>query len=80
LSAPQVAADIQDIVDAAIPIFGKLPYKEYFFLFKVQPQAANSVEHLNSTRITVGENDFTTQARYREFWQRWLTNSFICGT
>jgi predicted metalloprotease with PDZ domain len=67
LSAAQVTSDIQDIVDAAIPVFGKLPYKEYFFLFKVQPQATNSVEHLNSTRITVGENDFTTQARYREF-------------
>src|SRR5262245_13533209 len=67
LSAPQVTADIQDIVDAAIGVFGKLPYKEYFFLFKVQPQAANSVEHLNSTRITVGENDFVAQASYRQF-------------
>jgi predicted metalloprotease with PDZ domain len=66
LSAPQVTADIQDIVDAAIGVFGKLPYKEYFFLFKVQPQAANSVEHLNSTRITVGENDFVAQASYRQ--------------
>ena len=66
LSAPQVTADIQDIVDAAIGVFGKLPYKEYFFLFKVQPQAANSVEHLNSTRVTVGENDFVAQASYRQ--------------
>jgi len=67
MTAPQVTADIQDIVDAAISVFGKLPYKEYFFLFKVLPQAANSVEHLNSTWITVGENDFVSQARYREF-------------
>jgi predicted metalloprotease with PDZ domain len=66
LSAPQVTADVQDIVEAAIAIFGKLPYKEYLFFFKVQPQAANSVEHLNSTRITVGENDFVTQASYRQ--------------
>jgi predicted metalloprotease with PDZ domain len=67
LSAPQVTADVQDIVEAASAVFGKLPYKEYVFLLKVQLQAANSVEHLNSTRITVGENDFVTQSRYREF-------------
>jgi predicted metalloprotease with PDZ domain len=67
LSAPQVVSDIQDIVQAATQVFGKLPYREYLFLFKVQQQAVNSVEHLNSTRITVGENDFVTQARYREF-------------
>jgi predicted metalloprotease with PDZ domain len=67
VSAPQVISDIQDIVEAAAAIFGKLPYKEYFFLFKVQPQSANSVEHLNSTRIVVGENDFVTQSTYRQF-------------
>jgi len=67
MSAAQVTSDVQDIVDAAATIFGKLPYKEYTFLFKVQPQATNSVEHLNSTRITVGENDFVTQNAYRQF-------------
>jgi predicted metalloprotease with PDZ domain len=67
LSAPQVTSDVQDIVDAAITLFGKLPYKEYTFLFKVQSQATNSVEHLNSTHITVGENDFVTQSAYRQF-------------
>jgi len=67
MSAPQVTSDIQDIVEAAMKIFGKLPYKEYIFLFKVQPQATNSVEHLNSTHITVGENDFVAQAGYRQF-------------
>jgi predicted metalloprotease with PDZ domain len=66
MSAPQVTSDIQDIVEAAMKIFGKLPYKEYIFLFKVQPQATNSVEHLNSTHITVGENDFVAQAGYRQ--------------
>ena len=66
MSAAQVTADIQEIVESAMAIFGKLPYKEYVFLFKVQPQAANSVEHLNSARITVGENDFVTQSSYRQ--------------
>ncbi len=66
MSGAQVAADIQDVVETAMAIFGKLPYKEYVFLFKVQPQAANSVEHLNSARITVGENDFVTQSSYRQ--------------
>jgi predicted metalloprotease with PDZ domain len=67
MSAPQVTSDIQEIVEAGMKIFGKLPYREYLFLFKVQPQATNSVEHLNSTHITVGENDFVTQANYRQF-------------
>src|SRR3989441_311019 len=66
MSAAQVSSDIQDIVEAATAIFGKLPYKDYTFLFKVQPQATNSVEHLNSTHITVGENDFVTQTNYRQ--------------
>ncbi len=65
-SAAQVTSDVEDIVQAAAAIFGKLPYKEYLFLFKVQPQATNAVEHLNSTHITVGENDFVTQASYRQ--------------
>jgi predicted metalloprotease with PDZ domain len=67
MSAAQVSSDIQDIVEAAAAIFGKLPYKEYTFLFKVQPQTTNSVEHLNSTRITVGENDFVAESAYRQF-------------
>jgi predicted metalloprotease with PDZ domain len=67
MSAAQVTSDVQDIVETAMGIFGKPPYKEYTFLVKVQPQAPNSVEHLNSTRITVGENDFVTQITYRQF-------------
>ena len=39
MSAAQVSSDVQDIVEAAAGIFGKLPYKDYVFLFKVQPQA-----------------------------------------
>jgi predicted metalloprotease with PDZ domain len=66
MSAAQVASDVQDIVEAATAIFGKLPYTDYTFLFKVLPQGANSVEHLNSTHITVGENDFVTQTSYRQ--------------
>jgi predicted metalloprotease with PDZ domain len=66
LTAPQVSADVQDIVEAAMKLFGKLPYKEYLFLFKVQPQATNAIEHLNSTRVTVTENDFVTQTSYRQ--------------
>ena len=66
MSAAQVTSDVKDIVEAAMAIFGKLPYTDYTFLFKVLPQAANSVEHLNSTHITLGENDFVTQASYRQ--------------
>jgi predicted metalloprotease with PDZ domain len=69
MTAAQVEADVKDIVDAALAIFGgKPPYREYTFLFKVQPQSGSGgIEHLNSTRITVGENDFVSQTTYREF-------------
>ena len=66
MSAAQVTSDVQDIVQTAQAIFGRLPYTDYTFLFKVLPQAANSVEHLNSTHITVGENDFVAQSSYRQ--------------
>lgn len=68
MTQEQVIADVKDIVEASMAIFGKLPYKEYTFLVKVQPQTgAGGVEHLNSTRITVGENDFVNQTPYRRF-------------
>jgi predicted metalloprotease with PDZ domain len=65
----QVISDIQDVIDAARSIFGgKLPYRDYTFLFKVQSNSGSGgVEHLNSTRITVGENDFVNQTSYQRF-------------
>jgi predicted metalloprotease with PDZ domain len=68
MTQQQVISDVKEIVEESIRIFGKLPYKEYTFLFKVQPQTGSGgVEHLNSTRITVGENDFVNQTPYRRF-------------
>lgn len=66
---PQVTSDVQDIVNEARAIFGgKLPYREYVFLFKVQPTTGSGgLEHLNSTRITVGQNDFVSQDSYQKF-------------
>jgi len=68
MTSEQVIADVKDIVDSCLAIFGKLPYKDYTFLMKVLPQTGSGgVEHLNSTRITVGENDFVNQTPYRRF-------------
>ena len=64
----QVIGDVQSVVDAAVEIFGHAPYQDYTFLFKVQPGAGSGgIEHLNSTRITVGINDFASGARYDQF-------------
>ena len=64
----QVISDVTDIIEAAIKIFGSLPFKDYTFLFKIQPATGSGgLEHLNSTRITVGENDFVNQTSYRRF-------------
>jgi len=66
---PQVTSDVQDVVTAGRSMFGgKLPYKQYMFLVRVQPTTGSGgIEHLNSTRITVGENDFVNQSSYRRF-------------
>jgi predicted metalloprotease with PDZ domain len=64
----QVISDVKDIVTATRSIFGKLPYEDYTFLVKVQANSGSGgLEHLNSTRITVGENDFVNQTSYRRF-------------
>lgn len=68
LTENQVLQDIQDIVETGTRVFGKAPYRDYTFLFKVQPvTGSGGLEHLNSTRITVGENDFTNQTSYQRF-------------
>jgi len=65
----QVISDVTEIVNAARSVFGgKLPYQEYTFLIKFQPATGSGgLEHLNSTRITVGESDFVNQTSYRRF-------------
>ena len=68
MSQQQVEADVKDIVDATISIFGKVPYDQYVFLIKILPQpGSGGLEHLNSTRITIGENDLVNQGGYRRF-------------
>ena len=64
----QVLGDVQDIVEAGVEIFGSVPYENYTFLFKVRPTpGSGGLEHLNSTRITVGRNDFSSGTRYERF-------------
>ncbi len=64
----QLLTDIQDIVEATVQLFGSPPHKSYTFLFKIIPTAGSSgLEHLNSTRITVGRNDFASGLRYERF-------------
>jgi predicted metalloprotease with PDZ domain len=64
----QVISDVTDITEAAIGIFGSVPFTDYTFLIKVQSTTGSGgLEHLNSTRITVGENDFVNQVSYRRF-------------
>ena len=64
----QVEADLTDLADAAAKMFGSLPFRDYTFLVKVQPATGStSVGYLNSSRITVGENDFVNQGSYSAF-------------
>jgi predicted metalloprotease with PDZ domain len=64
----QVVDDLKDLADAATRVFGNAPYKEYTFLVKTTTApAAVGIEHLNSSRITVGQDDFVNQSGYRRF-------------
>jgi predicted metalloprotease with PDZ domain len=65
----QITSDVKDIVNAAHSVFpGKLPYKEYTFLVRVQPgTGSDGLDHLSSSRLTIGENDFVSQVSYRRF-------------
>ncbi len=64
----QILTDIRDIVTAAVDVFGPAPVDSYTFLFKVLPApGSGGLEHLNSTRITVGRNDFANGPRYERF-------------
>jgi predicted metalloprotease with PDZ domain len=60
--------DVRSIVAEAIDIFGSTPFDDYTFLFSVNPgPGSGGLEHLNSTRITVGRNDLTNENRYERF-------------
>jgi predicted metalloprotease with PDZ domain len=65
----QVISDLTDIIETEVKIFGKAPFSDYTFLIEVLPAGSGGggLEHLNSTRITVGENDFVNQTSYRRF-------------
>ena len=64
----QLLTDIRDIISAAVDVFGPAPIDSYTFLFKVLPgPGSGGLEHLKSTRITVGRNDFASGPRYEGF-------------
>ena len=68
MARSSTTGDVQGIVGAGVEIFGSVPYENYTFLFKVRPTPGSAgLEHLNSTRITVGQNDFSSGARYQRF-------------
>jgi predicted metalloprotease with PDZ domain len=68
MTEPQVEADLEDLATAAASMFGTVPFKEYAFLVRVQSTAgAASVGYLNSSRISVGENDFANRSAYAAF-------------
>lgn len=64
----RLVSDVRSIVTAAVDIFGSTPFDDYTFLFRVNPgQGSGGLEHLNSTRITLGRNDLTNTDRYERF-------------
>jgi predicted metalloprotease with PDZ domain len=68
MTEPQVEADLEDLANAAASMFGTVPFREYVFLVRVQSTTgAASVGYLNSSRLSVGENDFANRSAYAAF-------------
>lgn len=64
----QIEADLEDLTTAAEGLFGNPPYRDYTFLVRIQtPTGTSSLGHLNSQRMTAGENDFVNQTSYSAF-------------
>jgi predicted metalloprotease with PDZ domain len=64
----QIEADIEDLSNEAAAMFGRMPFKDYTFLVKVQPTpGAFFAGYANSSRIAIGENDFVNQNAYDGF-------------
>jgi predicted metalloprotease with PDZ domain len=68
LTQQQIEADIEDLANGAAALFGKVPFKDFTFLVRVQATpGASHIGYLNSTRIVIGENDFVNQNAYDGF-------------
>ena len=59
---PKLAADFARIVEAAIDVFGDVPYKDYTFLLRSLPGGGGGgLEHLNSCLMDVTTDRFRTE-------------------
>jgi predicted metalloprotease with PDZ domain len=64
----RAAADLKEIVEESIPLWGELPYRKYVFL-NVFRRGGGGLEHENSTLLTTSAETMATPQRYR----RWLS-------
>jgi predicted metalloprotease with PDZ domain len=59
-------ADIQNIVEHAIPIYGEIPYSRYVFLVDFTDQGFDGLEHLNSTHCIASYYMMEPPGEYRQ--------------
>ena len=55
--------DLKKIIEAAVDIFGEIPYKEYTFI-GIGP-GRGGIEHLNNTTISFDGNTLKTEADFQ---------------
>ncbi|MEN8149617.1 MAG: PDZ domain-containing protein [Planctomycetota bacterium] len=60
----KVVADLAKIVEEEGRMFGELPYDRYVFLLYVTPEPTGSLEHRNSTTLTMLPACFESPERY----------------
>ena len=63
----KLSQDIQRIVEAAVEVFGEIPYSHYTFLIQLLPEGGGGLEHGNSASLHVSRWTFQPEESYRKF-------------
>lgn len=75
--AERMTADLARIVEQAGRLFGDLPYERYVFLLYVTPSPTGSLEHRNSTTLTMKPECFVTEPLYVEKFLATASHEFF---
>ena len=73
----RLTSDLRKIVEEAGRLFGELPYDRYVFLLYVTPAPTGSLEHRNSTTLTMKPECFHAEPEYVKKWLATASHEFF---
>lgn len=84
-SVERLVADAKKIVEAAVALFGDIPYDSYHFLVDLSRDGRGGLEHRNSTHCLVRRFDFQPRQKYidilallaHEFFHTWNVKRLV---